>query len=477
MGSSEQIPVSPEPTAAPPDTTAPPPPPPAKKSRLWLWILVGIVAALIVIVIVLLLTLPADTAEVPDVTGLSLTAGVAALEDAGLKLGEVSYTSDVPAGTKEGQIVSQKPAAGESVDKGSAVNVVAAGKAETKVPDVRSMTKDEAVSALAAVGLEAKVVEVADEAKPGTVVDQSPDPGTSVAPGSQVTVLVSTGPAESLVPNVVGMTEDEAAAALENAEYQVESKTTYDQQTEKGRVISQTPEAGTVAQPGSTVTITVSNGPNPEVKVPDVVGKTEPDAAKVLGDAGLETIPSSSFNEAVAAGNVISQNPTAGSTAPVGSAVGISVSLGPKPAVTAVVPDVVGKTEAQATDALKIAGYQVAAARAYSDTVAKDVVAGQAPLAGSVTQPGITVGILVSDGPRPGIEFVTVPDVSGMSLEEATASLEKAGLKVTSSEFFTELAPQGEVFAQLPPPGYPVAPGSPVLVIVSKGPYLQVNPL
>jgi beta-lactam-binding protein with PASTA domain len=94
-----------------------------------------------------------------------------------------------------------------------------------------------------------------------------------------------------------------------------------------------------------------------------------------------------------------------------------------------------------------------------------------------VTEPGITVGILVSDGPRPGPEFVLVPDLTGMTLEEATAVLEQAGLQVVSFEFFTELAPEGQVFAQLPPAEFSVAPGSTVLVIVSKGPYVQINPL
>ena len=59
--------------------------------------------------------------------------------------------------------------------------------------------------------------------------------------------------------------------------------------------------------------------------------------------------------------------------------------------------------------------------------VAQGVVGLQAPVAGSITEPGITVGIVVSMGSRPA-EFVIVPDVRGMSLEEATATLEEAGL-------------------------------------------------
>jgi beta-lactam-binding protein with PASTA domain len=464
----------------PPGPVPPAPPhvpPPKKASRAWLWILLGVIAALIVVAIVLIATLPADTTQVPDLKGLSLTDGVAALEGAGLKLGRVAYIFELPAGIEEGQIVSQKPVAGGETAKGSPVDVVVAVKTAVTVPDVRGMAVDEAAAALGAVGLEVNSTEVANDAAPGTVVDQSPAPGTSAAPGSLVTVTVSAGAAVSLVPNVVGMTQDDASAALVAAGYQVESNTAYDEQVAKGMVLSQSPEAGTAADPETVVTITVSNGKNPEVKVPNVVGKTETDAAKVLQDAGFEPLPGPSFSDTVAVGTVISQDPQADASAPAGSAVSISISQGPKPPATAVVPNVVGKTETEATNILKSAGYAVVSARTYSDTVAVDVVGGQAPLAGNVTLPGITVGIIVSDGPRPGPDFATVPDVRGMTLEAATAALEQAGLQVSSSEFFTQLAPQGEVFAQLPPPGYPVAPGSAVLVIVSKGPYPQVNPL
>jgi beta-lactam-binding protein with PASTA domain len=79
-------------------------------------------------------------------------------------------------------------------------------------------------------------------------------------------------------------------------------------------------------------------------------------------------------------------------------------------------------------------------------------------------------------GPRPA-EFVIVPDVRGMSLEEATATLEELGLVAVSVEIYTSLAPQGELFAQLPPPESSVAPGSTVYLGISKGPYPVVNPL
>ncbi len=464
-------------SAPPPAAPASSTPPPEKGSRLWLWILLGIVVVLVIVAIVLTVALKGGKAEVPSLAGLSLTEGVAELEAAQLRLGEVTYTSDVPAGTEQGQIVSQKPAAGEAVDEGTQVDVVVAGKAEVKVPDVVGMTADEAARTLGAAGLQSESVQVENEAEPGTVVDQSPAAGTPVAPGSQVTVMVSTGVTQTLVPKVVGLTEADATATLEEAGYKVEKDTTYDDQVEAGIVVNQSPDAGTAAEPGAAVTITVSKGSNPTVTVPNVVGMTEAEAAKALSDAGYEPVSSGSFDNTVPAGDVISQDPQAGVAASVGSAVNIVISLGPKPAQTATVPDVVGQTEAEAVAALEQAGYQVVTATIYSDDVPKGVVGEQVPPAGSVTQPGITVGIVASAGPRPTVDFVLVPDVRGMTLDQATATLGDLGLKVTSAEFFTELAPKGQVFAQLPPAGYPVPPGATVIVVVSLGPYLQVNPL
>lgn len=480
-------PAAPAPAPAAPEsspaTPTPPeaatPPPPAKdRSRRWLWIVLGVAAALVIAAIVLIAVRFGDGAEVPDLAGLSVPEATSVLEEVGLVFGKAVYTDGLPAGVDEGDIVGQLPPAGMQAEKGTKVDVIVAkGEQVATVPDVVGMSSDQAAQALGEIGLKAKSVEVEHDAQVGVVVDQSPQAGTKVAPGSEVTVMVSAGRADTLVPDVVGSTQDEATSVLTGAGYKVETKTGYDEDVEKGLVADQSPGGGTAAEPATTVSILVSAGRNPEVMVPAVVGLTEQNAAKLLEDAGLEPVSGPSFSDAVPVGVVISQDPDAGAAVAVGSAVSIAVSQGPKPAETATVPDVVGKSEPEATGLLVQAGYQVAVARVFSETVSKDAVGAQAPAPGNVTPPGITVALLVSDGPRPGLEFATVPDVRGMTLDEATAALDQAGLMVASSELYTQLAPKGQVFAQLPPAGYPVAPGSTVVVIVSKGPYVQVNPL
>ncbi len=453
-----------------------PPPPEEKGGHLWLWIVGAVLLAIIVVAIILGVT-RSKTTEVPDLSGLTLPATVSALTDAGLLLGEVSYTSQIPAGVEEGQTVTQDPAPGTEVERDSAVNVLVAGKAEVETPDLVGLMVDEATQALEEAGFTVKTVEVENEAEPGTVVDQSPAAGTMVMPGAEVTLVVSAGKTETLVPKVVGMTQDDATATLQAAGYTVQVKGTYDEKVEKGIVISQSPEAGSVAEPNTRVDIVVSQGKNPEAKVPDVVGMSEADAAKALEDAGFQPIPGSTFSDTVPVGQVVSQDPAAGTTAQRDSVVTFIVSQGPNPPQTTTVPNVIGKTEDEAVKLLQDAGYQVAAARTYSEVVPLDAVGIQAPMGGTVTEPGITVAILLSDGPRPAEDFVIVPDLTGMTLEEATTALEDLGLKVASFEFFTELVPQGQVAAQLPPPESSVAPEATVLLLISKGPYLQINPL
>ncbi len=452
------------------------PPPEKKRSLLWLWILLGVFLALIVAGLVVIGVYRSNTADVPDLKGLTVSEGVGALNDVELELGKVDYTSEVPVGIEEGQIVSQKPDVGEQVEQGTAVDVVVAGKAEVEVPDVLGQTLDGATETLTAAGFKVKSVAVENEAEPGTVVDQSPAAGEKAAPGSEVTVVISAGVQETLVPNVVGMSQDEATQALNDAGYEVQSKASYDEEAAEGIVISQSPEGGIAVEPGTRVDIIVSQGKNPEATVPDVAGKSEADAAKALEDAGFAAVPNATFSDTVAVGLVVSQDPAGGATAKRGSAVAITVSQGPQPPETVTMPNVVGKAEADAVKALQDLSYGVVIVDVYSDTVAQGVVGLQAPVAGSITEPGIKVGIVVSMGPRPA-EFVIVPDVRGMSLEEATATLEELGLVAVSVEIFTSLAPQGELFAQLPPPESSVAPGSTVYLGISKGPYPVVNPL
>ena len=164
----------------------------------------------------------------------------------------------------------------------------------------------------------------------GSVISQNPAGGASVAPGSAVALVVSTGPASVVVPDVVGLTQAAAFTAINGVGLVVGSVTTASSNTiPTGSVISQNPVGGVSVALGSAVNIVVSTGTS-NVSVPNVVGLAQAAATSAINGAGLVlgTVTPASSNT-VPAGSVISQNPVGGAGVALGSAVNIVVSTGP----------------------------------------------------------------------------------------------------------------------------------------------------
>ena len=141
---------------------------------------------------------------------------------------------------------------------------------------------------LAKLTLAQPISEPSDKPK-DTITRQSPAAGERVAQGTTVTVWVSAGPAGGKVevPNLVGGTQDEALAQLEQLKL-LGLSTPVDSDKPAGQVVSQSPKPGQLVVEGSTVTFQVSNGPNPTVSVPAVIGLTQGQANAKLVLAGLK---------------------------------------------------------------------------------------------------------------------------------------------------------------------------------------------
>lgn len=133
-------------------------------------------------------------------------------------------------------------------------------------------------------------------------------------------------PPLAVIPSVVGMPEADAVAALEAAGFAVAASRVNDPDVPAGNVVSQDPAGGGEAEMGSTISIAVSDGPG-AVAVPNVVGDQENAARNRLEQAGFEVAVEQASDPEVAAGRVISQNPSG--DAPPGSTVTIVVSTGP----------------------------------------------------------------------------------------------------------------------------------------------------
>ncbi|HQL95100.1 MAG TPA: PASTA domain-containing protein, partial [Candidatus Hydrogenedentes bacterium] len=326
---------------------------------------------------------------VPNVVGLQQAAAATALTGAGLAVGTVteSFSDTVPVG----EVMSQTPAAGTSVVPGTAVDLeVSKGPApggDKEVPNVVGMTQAEAGAALVAAQLTlGTVTEVYSDTVPaGEVISQNPAAGVMVAENTPVNLTVSKGPAPVAVPNVVGMTQAAAEAALTGVGLAVGAVTEDLSATvPAGQVISQNPAAGVEVAPGASVDLVVSKGPAP-VTVPNVVGLTQAAAESALTGAGLAVgTVTESFSETVPLGQVMSQSPASGVSVVPGTAVNLEVSKGPAPAGDKEVPNVVGMTQAEAGEALVAAELTLGAVtEAFSAAVPAGQVMSQTPAAGA----------------------------------------------------------------------------------------------
>ena len=267
------------------------------------------------------------------------------------------------------------------------------------------------------------------------------------------------------VPNVDGRTANEAAMLIAEAEeaegvdWQVVEEDEFNEGVEAGVVISQTPAPGTELDDGSEITLVVSKGP-PPVATGLQIGLTRDEAVGALEAAGLvlgQELPQPS--EDIEAGRLLGwrygdeEQPA---EVVKGESVDLVVSSGPAPRE---VPSLAGKTFDEAVAALE--GIQLSAERAeeFSDDVPEGQVIRTEPGSGEQVDRGSSVRVVVSKGP----DLVVVPDVIGMTLDEALGVLESNGFNVEA-----EGPPRGRVFETDPGTGERVRRGSTVTIYLRR---------
>lgn len=364
-----------------------------------------------------------------------------------------------------------------SSKNGGGMLLLFGGSNNATVPNIVGMTGADAARTVQAAGFtigQTSQVESTGVA-PGTVISQTPAAGVEAAKGSAISAVQAKGASAVPVPNVTGMSSADATAALVSAGLVPVVQQDYNNTVASGVVISQVPAAGTQAAPQSQVAVIVSKGKQPsQVSVPNVTGKSEADAKSAIQAAGLVAVVNKASSSSVASGKVSGQVPSAGSKVNKGSEVGIIVSTGAAPASAVSVPNVVGKTDADAKSAIEGAGLVAVKYSGYSDTVAAGLVVQQLPAAGAKVNKGTQVGYEVSLGKA--ATGVKVPNVVGMTQDAASSAIKGAGLVPVVVENWSETVATGKVIVQLPDAGVSVSPGSSVAISVSKGPEPVVTP-
>ncbi len=186
----------------------------------------------------------------------------------------------------------------------------------------------------------------------GEVIAQKPLAGAKVAEDGKVTLVISAGPGSTVVPSVTELSEQEASALLGKAGFKVAVRRRSNPDVKKGFAIATDPSAGTSLPRGTTVALIVSTGVG-EVSVPNVVGQNVDDARSALIAAGLVVSTTKQQTTDQPEGTVLSQSPPSGTNVQKGGTVNLVVATAP-PKVA--VPDVMGRTQADAVARIRSAG-------------------------------------------------------------------------------------------------------------------------
>jgi len=272
------------------------------------------------------------------------------------------------------------------------IYVIAGRTPSVAVPGVTNRSRADAVAALTARGFKISTQNQFNATvTAGNVISQVPREGAKAAKGSTITLYISNGPVTVTVPRVKLMLFSYAQQQLTAAGFKVMKVDAFSDTVRKGRVIDQDPSADAIVPKGTTITLTVSTGPN-LVAVPDVTKKSQAEATNALETAGFVVSVKQTMSETVPKGNVISQSPNAGTKLANGSTVTLTVSTGPPPVK---VPNLLCMTRKQAQDALNHAGLKGNFQGLSGDT--KRVV-DQDPVAGADVPKGSTVNVVMGYG-------------------------------------------------------------------------------
>jgi serine/threonine protein kinase/beta-lactam-binding protein with PASTA domain len=206
------------------------------------------------------------------------------------------------------------------------------------------------------------------------------------------------------VPNLDGLTLEEATGSLAEFELRLGAQTPEISDREPGTVIAQQPAPGESIEQGQAVNVTISTG-REQATVPQLIGLTSLDAVRTaLGDANLQLGDITEEDSNQPAGYVLAQDPAEGAQLAAGSAVGVVVSSG-----LIQVPDVTELNVAQALSDLAQAGFEVQQVEQESTLEPAGIVLAQSPQPGTSLERGSVVTITISLAPEPTEEPTPTP--------------------------------------------------------------------
>jgi serine/threonine-protein kinase len=297
----------------------------------WVWVAVIVAAVLVGLGSAWALGAFSGPLRIPDTAGLSVAAARQAITEAGMVVG--TETVQPSATVLKGQVIGTDPAAGYTVAREQPITlIVSSGPQMVTVPQVVGSGEATAVITLQEAGLDVDPMitrEFNTKYAYGIVYQTDPTTGMTVPKGTKIHISVSQGAEMVTVPTVTGDTQADAQAALKKAGFTVKVTKRSDATAVKGAVIEQDPAGAAQAPKGSSVTIVVSTGPA-QVTVPDLTGLSQAAAVAQIQALGLvESVQTEHGAAPADVGNVVDQDPPAGTTVNKGSTVTIWVGASP----------------------------------------------------------------------------------------------------------------------------------------------------
>lgn len=280
------------------------------------------------------------------------------------------------------------------------------------------------------------------------------------------------GSDEIQIPDLFNKTYEEAEAELSGMGLAIKrGEDISSDDVSEGKVVQQMPIAGSTVKEGKTVTVRLSSGPG-EIVVPDLKNRTPEEATAILEEVGLKLSKGDdAYSTSIEEGKIVSQEPAAKSTAKLGETVVIHVSKG-KEIVSTTVPNLIGNTYTSRDEMDSyLAGFGLKLGEVYEVESAMTVgtVVEQYPVGGETAEKDSYVNIGIAKEPE--VKTVSVPSLTGMTINEATSMCEERGLSVILGDLVddpTGTGIPGTIISQDLNPGDEVEEGTVITVYVIK---------
>ena len=256
------------------------------------------------------------------------------------------------------------------------------------IPSLAGMTQSQATMTVGELGLKTDVTETvfSEDVAKGKVITSDPAGGGRVEIAGTVHLIISKGKERITVPDLAGLTIEQATSALEDAKLKVGRVTEkFSTEQEAGLLVDGSPASGSDVRKDSTVDLIVSKGIE-QIALTNFQGKTSDEALNELTSAGLVVSSKYEYSDTVPIGTVISQTPSDVTSVAKGEKIILSISKGPSKIF---VPNVYSLSKLAATKILEDLGFNVK----FSYIGKKKSVTNISPKSGTAVAPGSTITI------------------------------------------------------------------------------------